>query len=119
MHGYLRLRSVDNVDNGAEQWSTVFTLRYDKVPPTVTLTFNGGVTQTAQTQIVLNINANDQGSGVKAMRFSADGVNWTTWEAYAATRSWLLPPISREFWPIYAQVRDRGGAGVNGCHQRP
>jgi PKD repeat protein len=104
--GYLRLRSVDNVDNLANEWSTGFILRYDNVPPTVDLAFNGGVTSTNQAQVVLNIDASDQGSGVEAMRFSADGQDWTPWEIYSAERAWTIPRISRRFWPVYVQVRD-------------
>lgn len=104
--GYFRLRSVDNVGNVADDWSTAFILNYDNVPPTVDFTFNGGLTQTAQTEIILNISASDQGSGVKAMRFSTDGQTWTSWEAFATERSWTIPAISRQFWPIYVQVKD-------------
>lgn len=104
--GYLRVRSSDNVDNLATGWSTLFTLRYDGAPPTTTLSFNGGVTQTAQTQVTLNLVADDQGSGVQAMRFSNDGVAWTAWETYAAERLWLIPAIGRQTWPVYVQVRD-------------
>jgi len=107
--GYLRLRSVDNVDNLANEWSTAFVLRYDNVPPTVDFTFNRGVTQTGQTQVTLNIIASDEGSGVRAMRFSTDGQNWTPWEVYADERPWIVPPISRQAWPVYVQVQDEVG----------
>ena len=104
--GYLRLRSVDNVDNVADDWTTAFILKYDNVPPMVDFTFNGGLTETAQTEIVLNISASDEGSGVKAMRFSTDGQTWTPWEAFAPERDWSIPAIGRQFWPIYVQVKD-------------
>ena len=104
--GYLRLRSVDNVDNQAEDWSTAFVLRYDNAPPTADFTFNGGVTQTTQTLVTLHIAADDQGSGVREMRLSGDGRNWTTWEVYATRRPWTIPAISRQWWPVYLQVRD-------------
>ena len=104
--GYLRLRSVDNVDNQAEDWSTAFVLRYDNAPPTADFTFNGGATQTTQTLVTLHITANDEGSGVRAMRLSGDGRNWTTWEVYATRRPWTIPAISRQWWPVYLQVRD-------------
>ena len=107
--GYLRVRSLDNVDNAAEDWSTVFTLRYDNAPPALDFTFFGGLTQTAQTLVTLNIAATDQGSGAKAMHFSNDGSTWTEWEAYAAERIWQIPAIGRQSWPVYAQVRDGVG----------
>ncbi len=107
--GYLRVRSLDNVDNPADKWSSVFTLRYDGAPPVTNFTINGGVTQTNQTQIVLNLTASDQGSGLHAMRFSSDGVNWTEWEAYANERIWQIPAIGRQSWPVYVQVQDNVG----------
>ena len=64
--GYLRLRSIDNVDHQAEEWTTGFVLRYDNAPPIADFTFNGGVTQTTQTLLTLNINAIDEGSGLRA-----------------------------------------------------
>ncbi len=114
--GYLRIRTVDQVGNQAEGWSTAFTLRYDGTPPTLDLTFPGNVTETAQSLVTLQINASDTGSGVKAMRFSHDGVTWTPWEAYASTRLWSIPAIGRQSWPVYAQVRD--GVGLESAIAR-
>jgi len=107
--GYLRLRSVDNVGNVAGDWSTAFILRYDNAPPSVDFTVNGGEGTAAQTQITLNILAEDLGSGVRAMRFSTDGATWTPWEVYTTQRAWQLPPVSRQSWPIHIQVQDGVG----------
>jgi murein DD-endopeptidase MepM/ murein hydrolase activator NlpD len=103
--GYLRLRSRDNVDNDAEDWTTAFVLRYDNAPPAADFTFREGMT-TTQTLVNLNITASDAGSGVQTMRLSGDGANWTTWEVYTTTRLWTIPGISRQSWPVYLQVRD-------------
>ncbi len=107
--GYLRLRSQDNVDHNAEKWTTTFVLRYDGAPPVADFTVNGGVTQTAQTLMTLDLQATDLGSGLREMRFSSDGQNWTNWESYADSRPWEVPAISRQFWPIYLQVKDTVG----------
>ncbi len=107
--GYLRLRSVDNVNNLANEWSTGFVLRYDNVPPEVDFTFNEGITRTDQTHVTLNINATDEGSGVVAMRLSPDGQAWLPWEAYTDSRLWIIPGVSRLNWPVYVQVRDGVG----------
>jgi len=107
--GYLRLRSVDNVDNQAEEWSTAFVLRYDNAPPTAAFTFRGGITETGQTLVTLDIAAVDEGSGVREMRLSGDGRNWAPWEVYATERVWEIPGISRQSWPIYLQVKDGVG----------
>ena len=107
--GYLRLQSVDNVDNRANEWSTGFVLRYDNVPPVVDFTFNEGITTTDQTHITLNIDASDEGSGVQAMRVSPNGQDWLPWEEYLESRAWVLPGVSRMSWPVYVQVRDGVG----------
>jgi len=107
--GYLRLRSRDNVDNDAEKWSTAFVLRYDNAPPTADFTFNNGVTRTTQTLVTLRITASDRGSGVREMRLSGDGQNWTPWEVFATERPWTIPGISRQWWPVYLQVKDGVG----------
>ncbi|MEZ4867551.1 MAG: hypothetical protein R3C14_39860 [Caldilineaceae bacterium] len=106
--GYLRVRSIDKVDNPAGDWSTLFTLRYDGAAPTLDFTINGGVTQTAQTQVSLNLNAVDQGSGVHDVRsFASSG--WSPWEAYGPERIETIPAIGRQSWPVYVQVRDAVG----------
>lgn len=107
--GYLRLRSQDNVSNLAEDWTTAFVLRFDNAPPEADFTFNGGVTQTTQTLVTLNLTASDAGSGVQEMRLSGDGAAWTPWEPYADERPWVIPGISRQSWPVYLQVRDGVG----------
>ena len=107
--GYLRIRSVDNVNNEAAAWGTLFTLKYDGLPPTLDLKVNNGVTYTAQTLVTLNLNGVDEHSGLREMRFSHDGVVWTPWEAYATEKIWQIPAIGRQSWPVYAQVRDAVG----------
>ena len=107
--GYLRLRSQDNVGLSPEKWTTTFVLRYDGAPPVADFTVNGGVTQTAQTLIQLNLQATEQGSGLAEMRLSSDGQSWTPWEVYAPARVWEIPGISRQSWPIYLQVKDAVG----------
>lgn len=109
--GYLRIRSVDNVGNLAEKWTTVFVLRYDNAPPVADFQVDGGITQTQQTLLTLAINATDQGSGVQQLRLSDDGVKWGPWEIAVASHPWSIPAISRQTWPVFLQVRD--GVGLD------
>lgn len=104
--GYLRLRSVDNVGNLANEWGTLFELRYDNASPMLDFGFNDGSTETFQTTIKINISASDLGSGLRSMRLSGDGVNWTEFEAYTDVRYWTIPAIGRQSWPVYIQVQD-------------
>lgn len=115
--GYLRILSVDNVNNDAAAWGTLFTLKYDGLPPTLDLKVNNGVTYTAQTLVTLNLNGVDEHSGLREMRFSHDGVVWTPWEAYATEKIWQIPAIGRQSWPVYAQARDAVGNESAVSHQ--
>ena len=107
--GYLRLRSQDNAGNLAEDWNTVFILRYDSTPPLLDFGFNNGASTTNQSQVTLNVNASDAGSGIYATRFSLDGQNWTEWEQPASERLFNIPAISRQSWNVYAQIMDGVG----------
>ncbi len=115
--GYLRILSVDNVNNEAAAWGALFTLKYDGLPPTLDLKVNNGVTYTTQTLVTLNLNGVDEHSGLREMRFSHDGVVWTPWEAYATEKIWQIPAIGRQSWPVYAQVRDAVGNESAVSHQ--
>lgn len=107
--GYVRLLSEDNVGNRADESTTSFILRYDGVPPTVDFTINAGASETNQSRVTLALEAADVGSGVRAMRFSYDGVRWTDWEAYQNQRIVPIPSVSGIAWPIYVQVQDEVG----------
>lgn len=104
---HLRVSTVDQAGNQAP-WETLFSFHYDAAPPTGTLTANNGQPTTRHAAVPLSLLAQDEGSGATAMRFSADGVQWSTWEAYRPTRMWaLLPETGAQ--TIYAQIRDAAG----------
>ncbi|MCB0027246.1 MAG: S8/S53 family peptidase, partial [Anaerolineales bacterium] len=71
--------------------STTFYVHVDESAPTGAINIAGGAVAVDSTLVTLNLSANDPHTGVKQMRFSGDGVNWTAWQAYAGTRSWFLP----------------------------
>jgi hypothetical protein len=88
-------------------------LRYDRTPPTGSLTINDGAASTYSTTVTLRITANDNLSGVAEMRFSNDGRTWSDWEGFQSTRSWDLTRFggsgSDGLKTVYAQLRDRVG----------
>lgn len=66
--------------------STV-TVKLDSTAP------NGTVTTSSTTStptIMLSLSASDATSGVAFMRFSNDNSSWSTWEAYAQSKTWTL-----------------------------
>jgi parallel beta-helix repeat protein len=90
-------------------------LRYDRTPPTGSLTINNGATSTFSVTVTLRITANDNLSGVAQMRFSNDGRTWSDWESFSSIRSnWDLAYYGgsvSQAGPktVYAQLRDRVG----------
>lgn len=71
---------------------------------TGTVQINGGAAYTASTGVTLALSA----AGAAEMRFSADGVIWTAWEPYAATKSFTLPGGDGTK-TVHAQFRDGAG----------
>ncbi|MFA5073213.1 MAG: fibronectin type III domain-containing protein [Nitrospirota bacterium] len=62
----------------------------DTIAPTGTITINNNATITNNASVTLTLNATDTGSGVSQMQFSNDGTTWSTAEAYATTKTWML-----------------------------
>ena len=104
---YLRVRSQDHVGWRSE-W-VGYALAYDGAPPTAALIANYGRTVVHQTNVHLQIIANDEGSGVKQMRLSNDARTWSEWTDFAEETYWQIPAIGRRFHPIYLQVVDGAG----------
>ena len=62
----------------------------DVTPPSGTITINGGAASTESTTVVLSLSASDAESSVAQMQFSNNNVDWSTPEAYAASKTWTL-----------------------------
>jgi len=104
---YLNITARDNMDH--ESGRASFGVRYDSAPPTVTLAINGGAETANQVSVWLVLAENDIGSGVSQMRFSTNGLAWTSWEPYNSDKAWTLPALNRQAHTVYVQVRDRAG----------
>lgn len=65
-------------------------VRVDRKGPAISgFTIDSGAAETDSTTVTLTYVVTD-GSPPMQMRFSNDGTSWSTWETYAATRSWTL-----------------------------
>ncbi|MGD6852861.1 MAG: S53 family peptidase [Candidatus Bathyarchaeia archaeon] len=67
---------------------TVTGIKLDKTAPTGSIT--PSVTETQTTQISIALSAEDALSGEAQMRFANDDGDWTSWEPYATTKTWVL-----------------------------
>ncbi len=65
------------------------TYTIDTTGPLGAVSVSGGLVQTNNTAITLNLSVAD-GAGITLMQFSTDGTNWFEAESYAATKYWTL-----------------------------
>ena len=85
------------------------TIVLDTTAPVGTLSINNGAPNTTSVVVTLNSSVSDSPSGLYQMRFSNDNTNWSTWEAYAATKNnWSLA-LGDGTKTVYAQYRDNAG----------
>jgi hypothetical protein len=82
-------------------------LAIDIDAPTGTIEINDGDFHTTSPIVRLNLAGDDgtSGTGVSEMRFSDDGAAWTAWEAFATTRSYVLPAPDG-LKTVHVQYRD-------------
>ena len=76
---------------GYESGTIADTISLDTTPPTGSLSINSGAVLTNTTTASLAISASDSLSGVSQMRFRQAGGDWSDWQAYSASKSWILP----------------------------
>ncbi len=78
---------MDGAGNASAPASASITL--DTTLPTGSIVINGGAAYTLSNSVTLTLSATDS-SGVAAMKFSNDGVNWSVPQAYATSANWTL-----------------------------
>ncbi|MCL5103763.1 MAG: hypothetical protein M1133_06570 [Armatimonadetes bacterium] len=83
------------------------TIILDTTAPTGSISINSGAAATNSTDVILTLSAADTGSGVSQMRFS-NGVTWSDWEPYAASKSWTLASGDGTRY-VYVQCKDAAG----------
>jgi len=81
---------INFASNGGSQNVSVSMTVPDTIPPTGTISINSGAVYTGSTSVTLTLSAYDEHSGVSKMRFSNDGVSWSSEEDYATSKFWTL-----------------------------
>ena len=82
------VKYYDRADNASQVYSR--NIIRDTAPPSGSVNINSGAAFVNLRNVTLNLSATDAGSGVDKMSFSADNVNWSAQEAYAATKSYTF-----------------------------
>jgi len=109
-------------DSGASQgWLSMGTCDIvasppDTTPPTGMVSVNEGAPYVNTLAVTLILSAQDEagGSGVSLMCFSDDGVAWSDPEAYATSKSWVLP-AGDGTKAVYARFADAAGNWSGAC----
>ncbi len=80
----------------------------DTVPPTVSLSLDGGAPATNKPTVTATVIAADNLSGLGDAQFSEDGTSWSAWQPYTPTVSWTFPggDGTKTLW---VRARDRAG----------
>src|SRR3989338_4649670 len=81
----------------------------DTLVPAGSVTVNNGDAETAFRMIAVSLSLTDATSGLDQMRFSMDsGTTWTSWEAYASSKSLTLPDGNGQK-TVKVEVKDKAG----------
>ncbi|WP_419876009.1 Ig-like domain-containing protein [Candidatus Pristimantibacillus sp. PTI5] len=110
---YLFFEVTPIAANGNQQGiptiAAVSSLIPDTTAPTGTVTINESAAATNAENVMLTTTSSD-GAGISGteMRFSNDGVIWSSWETAAASRSWTLQS-GDGLKTVFMQLRDGAG----------
>jgi hypothetical protein len=107
----------ESANNTLEYWSTdlyghtethhfLQQIKLDKTAPAASFTINNGIKYTNTQNVNITSNATD--AFTISMRLSNDNATWTTWETYAALKTWVLTSGDGSK-TVYAQFRDEAG----------
>jgi hypothetical protein len=76
-------------------------------PHSLTILINNGALMTNSTDIILNLIAQDDTSGVNLSSYSFDNKTWTEWEPFENKKFYSLPSTNEGTYTIYFRVMDK------------
>ncbi|MEJ2249363.1 MAG: hypothetical protein P8Y97_06855, partial [Candidatus Lokiarchaeota archaeon] len=85
------------------------TIGLDTINPIGTIQINGNNFWTASPNVNLTLTYNDITSGVDQVRYSNDGISWTSWEDPITTRLWILSNGDGPSKTVYYEIKDNAG----------
>lgn len=101
---YIYVQYQDAAGNVSEEFGTYGMIILDTISPSGAIQLASDIINTQQ--LTLTLFAQDAGSGLGDMRFSADGLAWSGWQAYATAANWTLNSANG-LQTVYVQYRDR------------
>ncbi|MFJ7374810.1 S-layer homology domain-containing protein [Lysinibacillus capsici] len=102
----ITVRVTDEAGNTLDK---EFTIQITKNhAPTGSIIVNSGQISTSSINVTLTLTATDLEGEAIEMRFSNDGITWSSWESKISTRSWTLSH-GEGSKTVYMQLRDTAG----------
>lgn len=102
----IMVRVTDEAGNTLDK---EFTIQITKNhAPSGSIIVNGGQISTSSINVTLNLTATDLEGEAIEMRFSNDGITWSSWESKISTKSWTLSH-GEGSKTVYMQLRDTAG----------
>lgn len=102
----ITIRVTDEAGNTLDK---EFTIQITKNhAPSGSIIVNGGQISTSSINVTLNLTATDLEGEAIEMRFSNDGITWSSWESKISTKSWTLSH-GEGSKTVYMQLRDTAG----------
>ncbi len=102
----LKYFATDLAGNSETTKSQTYT--FDTTLPTGAVTINGGATYVTTTAVTLSLSCTDNAGACNQMQFSSDNANWSTPEAYTASKAWTLA-TGDGTKTVYARFKDAAG----------
>lgn len=101
----LKFFAKDVVGNSESIRTEIYSI--DMIPPTGTITIDGGATFAVSTTVALTLSCGDN-VGCSEMQFSNDNINYSTPEAYGTTKAWALAS-GNGTKTVYVKFKDLAG----------
>ena len=101
---YYTVRTVDTSGNEDTNTNQASATASTGGPANLQLTIDGGAQYTSSAQVTLTISATD----AYECKYSNDGNEWSSWEAYSTTKSWALTSGDGHK-DVYIQCKDSVG----------
>lgn len=96
-------------DEAGNTFDKEFTIQITKNhAPTGSIIVNSGQISTSSINVTLTLTATDLEGEAIEMRFSNDGITWSSWESKVSTKSWTLSN-GEGSKTVYMQLRDTAG----------
>ena len=96
-------------DEAGNTFDKEFTIQITKNhAPSGSILVNGGQISTSSINVTLTLAATDLEGEAIEMRFSNDGITWSSWESKVSTKSWTLSH-GEGSKTVYMQLRDTAG----------